>query len=293
MGEPPDTYRAGRRVTTDSTHFAPRGLPQPEAFGKRRRPVKIATWNVNSIRARHDLVLDWLGRVAPDVLCMQETKVVDDDFPSEELGRLGYAVAMAGQKTYNGVAIASRLPMRNVSVGLAGDDSTAEKRLLHAEIGGVHVYSVYVPNGKIVGSSAFAAKLRWLERLRSTVLEHAPERKNLAICGDFNIAPDDRDVFDPELMRGQVHFHPDEHRALAQLMELGLVDAYRLHHAEGKRFSWWDYRAGGFRKNQGLRIDLVLLSRDLGERCTSAFIDVEERKREKPSDHVPVIVEIG
>ena len=208
-------------------------------------------------------------------------------------GRLGYAVAMAGQKTYNGVAIVSRLPIHDVRVGLHDDTPDSEKRLIAATIGGLRIFSAYIPNGKAVGSSAFAGKLRWLERLRATVEAQAPGPKNVAICGDFNIAIDERDVFDPELMRGQVHFHPDEHRALAQLMDLGLVDAYRLHHAEGQRFSWWDYRGGGFRKNQGLRIDLVLLSRDLAVRCTSALIDVEPRKLDKPSDHTPVIVEIA
>lgn len=250
--------------------------------------MRIATWNVNSIRARIDAVVDWLGRVEPDVLCMQETKVVDDDFPTDELQRMGYAVAMSGQKTYNGVAIASRLPMRAVTVGFEGGEPDPEKRLIAATIGGVRVLSAYIPNGKSVESQSFGQKLRFFDRLVTALTPPG----TVALCGDFNVAPDERDVFDPEAMRGQLHFHPDEHRALARLTELGLVDAYRLHHAEGGRYSWWDYRGGGLAKNQGLRIDLVLLSRDLAERCTRAEIDVSERQKDKPSDHAPVVVDV-
>lgn len=251
--------------------------------------MRIATWNVNSIRARIDAVVDWLGRALPDVLCLQETKVADDDFPTDELQRLGYAVAMAGQKTYNGVAIASRLPMKDVSIGLAGGERDAEKRLIAATVGGVRVLSAYVPNGKSVDSPSFAAKLDFMERLALTLTPLG----TVALCGDFNIAPDERDVFDPDAMRGQLHFHPDEHRALARLTALGLVDAYRLHHTEGGRYSWWDYRGGGLQKNQGLRIDLVLLSRDLADRCTHAEIDQAERLKDKPSDHAPVVVDVA
>jgi exodeoxyribonuclease III len=251
--------------------------------------VKLATWNVNSLRARHDAVLDWIARAAPDVLCMQETKVVDDDFPTDELLRLGYAVAMSGQKTYNGVAIASRLPMTDVAIGLHDEPDPKEKRLIRATIDGVRVYSAYVPNGKSPDSPSFQDKLRWLARLKETIeRESAPDRA-LAVCGDFNIAPDERDVFDPVAMRGQLHFHPDEHRALAALVDFGLVDVFRLHHEEGKRFSWWDYRAGGFRRDQGLRIDLILATKPLAARCTSADIDVEPRRGDKPSDHTPVV----
>lgn len=255
--------------------------------------MRIATWNVNSIRARVDAVVGWLERHEPDVLCLQETKVVDDDFPTDELQRLGYAVAMAGQKTYNGVAIASRLPMRDVSVGLSGGANDPDKRLIAASVGGLRVLSAYVPNGKSVDSPSFAVKLAFFDRLAKTVLDQAPDKKGLVLCGDFNVAPDERDVFDPERMRGQLHFHPDEHRALGKLLGLGLVDAYRLHHREGGRFSWWDYRGAGFAKNEGLRIDLVLLSGDLAERCTGAHIDAEERQRDKPSDHAPVFVDLA
>ena len=255
--------------------------------------MKLATWNVNSIRARTDRVVDWLSRAEPDVLCMQETKVVDDDFPTDEVQRLGYAVAMAGQKTYNGVAIASRLPMTDVRVGLHDDGPEAEKRLISASIAGVRVYSAYVPNGKSIENASFKQKLRWLARLRETLEKQVAKPERVAVCGDFNVAPDERDVFDVERMRGQIHFHPEEHAALGALLDWGLVDAYRLHHAEAGRFSWWDYRGGGVRKNEGLRIDLVLVSRDLGGRCRSAEIDADERMRDKPSDHVPVLVELA
>jgi exodeoxyribonuclease-3 len=251
--------------------------------------VKLATWNVNSIRARHDAVLSWIARVEPDVLCMQETKVLDDDFPTDELLRMGYAVAMAGQKTYNGVAIVSRIPMTDVVIGLAGEPDPAEKRLIRATLGGVRVYSAYVPNGKSPTSRSFADKLAWLGRLKQTVESEATPDSPVIVCGDFNIAPDDRDVFSPELMRGQLHFHPDEHRALAELVGFGFTDVYRLHHHEGGSFSWWDYRAGGFQRDQGLRIDLIFATKPLADRCTSSEIDIGPRHGDKPSDHVPVL----
>jgi exodeoxyribonuclease-3 len=253
------------------------------------RAVKIATWNVNSIRARHDAVLDWVSRVEPDVLCMQETKVVDDDFPNEELLRLGYAVAMTGRKTYNGVAIASRLPLSDVAIGLHDDAESGESRLIRATVGGVRVYSAYIPNGKSPDNPSFVEKLRWLARLKETLQKEATPGTPLAVCGDYNIAPDERDVYDPVAMQGQLHFHPDEHAALRDLMDFGLSDTYRKHHTEGGAFSWWDYRAGNFRKNIGLRIDYVLATPPLFARCTGVEIDAPMRKGDKPSDHVPVI----
>lgn len=255
--------------------------------------MKLATWNVNSIRARTDLIVDWVCRNQPDVLCMQETKVVDDAFPTEEFLRCGYAVCMSGQKTYNGVAIASRLPIEDVTIGLLDEPATADKRCIAATIAGVRIYNVYVPNGKAVSSPSFQVKLGFFERLRRTLdVRERPDR-DLVVCGDFNVAAEERDVFDVEIMRGQLHFHPDEHQALNQLFEFGMVDALRLHHPQAGLFSWWDYRAGSFQKNQGLRIDYLLLSQNLARRCSSAHIDIEPRSREKPSDHVPVVVEIS
>jgi len=255
--------------------------------------VKVATWNVNSIRARLDHACDWLERVQPDVLCMQETKVVDDDFPTDEFMRLGYGVAMAGQLSYNGVAILSRLPMKELSIGLSGQGPDADKRAIAATISGVRIFSCYVPNGKTVTSPSFPEKLAWLEQLRSTLDATADPKRDVLVCGDFNIATDDRDVYAPELFRGKVHYHPDEHRALAKVREFGLKDAFRELHSEGGLYSWWDYRGGGFRKNEGLRIDYVFLSESLVQRCTSATMDVEPRRLDKPSDHIPVLVELS
>jgi exodeoxyribonuclease-3 len=251
--------------------------------------LKLATWNVNSIRARSDAVLDWLVRNEPDVLCMQETKVVDDDFPMDEFLRLGYVVATAGQKTYNGVAIASRLPVRDVAIGLAGEDGSSDKRAIAVTVGDIRVYSVYVPNGKSPLHPAFKEKLAWLERLAGTIAEASASHASLAVCGDFNVAPADLDVYDPEALRGQIHFHPDEHRYIRNLMAVGLVDVFRQQDQSAKQFSWWDYRAGSFRRNHGFRIDLILATKALSERCTGAGIDIEPRRGEKPSDHVPVV----
>jgi exodeoxyribonuclease-3 len=251
--------------------------------------LKIATWNVNSIRARQDAVLDWLGRNEPDVLCMQETKVVDDDFPTDEFLRLGYAIATAGQKTYNGVAIATRLPMSDVTIGLTGERDPVDQRAIAVTVGDTRIYSVYVPNGKSPVLPSFKEKLAWFARLAETVAVVSKSYEALAICGDYNVAPGDGDVYDPDALRGQLHFHPDEHRALENLVALGLVDVFRLHHPEEKKFSWWDYRAGSFRRNLGLRIDLILATKSLADRCVDADIDVEPRRGEKPSDHTPVI----
>jgi exodeoxyribonuclease-3 len=254
--------------------------------------VKVASFNINSVRARFDLLIDWLRRHSPDVLCLQETKVADDEFATLELSMFGYGVAMAGQRSYNGVAIVSRLPMRDVQIGLLGDPVDAGRRCIAATIAGMRILSVYVPNGRAVGSPAFAEKLRFLERFRRTLDAGPGPEQNLVVCGDLNIAADERDVYDPELYRGRVHFHPDEHRALQRIFDFGLVDAYRLHHPEGDKFSWWDYRAGAFQQNQGLRIDYVLLSRPLAARCRSATMDVGARRLVKPSDHIPVVVEL-
>lgn len=255
--------------------------------------MRIASWNVNSIRARHDLFLEWIKRDAPDVVCLQETKVVDDDFPTDELVRLGYAVAMAGQKTYNGVAIVSRLPMRDVKVGLADDAADADRRLIAATIRGVRVLSAYIPNGKSLTSPSFNEKLRWLGRLRETLERTTRPVDPIALCGDFNVAREDRDVWAPERMRGELHFHPAEHAALDHLLAYGLSDAFRLHHAEAGHFSWWDFRTLGFQKGQGLRIDYVFLSAPLVPRCTAAMIDVQTRAATKPSDHAAVIVDLA
>lgn len=218
---------------------------------------------------------------------------MDDDFPTDEFMRLGYGVAMAGQLSYNGVAILSRLPMSDIRVGLLDHRPESDQRAIAATIGGVRIFSVYVPNGKRVSSPSFQEKLRWLSQLRLTLDKTANARNELLVCGDFNIARDDRDVHAPELYRGKVHYHPDEHRALAHLLDFGLEDAYRKHHAEGGAYNWWDYRSGSHRKNEGLRIDYVFLSAPLSARCREASMDEQPRSLEKPSDHIPVLVELS
>lgn len=254
--------------------------------------MRLASWNVNSIRIREPVVLEWVRRTQPDVVCMQETKVVDDDFPTDEFMRLGYAVAMVGQPSYNGVAIAARLPIQDVRIGLAGEGPAADCRAISATIAGVRVVNVYVPNGKTVSSPSFVEKLSWLERLRLTLdTEESPEQP-LVVCGDFNVARDERDVYAPEAFRGKVHFHPDEQRALQRVLDFGLVDAFRERHEAGGLYSWWDYRSGAFRKGEGLRIDYVFVTRPLLSRLGSVLIDVEPRRAEKPSDHAPVLVEL-
>ena len=254
--------------------------------------VKVASWNVNGIRARVDAVSAWLEQAQPDVLCMQETKVVDDEFPAEAFAKLGYALTLAGQPSYNGVAIASRRPIADVRVGLFDDQGSSEKRAIATTVDGVRIVNVYVPNGKSVVLPSFREKLRWLERLRVTLDASASPDDELLLCGDFNVARDARDVFDPVRLRGQLHFHPDEHAALDRLLGFGLVDSFRERHEAGGRFSWWDYRGGDFRSNRGLRIDYVFLTRKLAARLRAADIDVAPRRLEKPSDHAPVLVEL-
>ena len=249
--------------------------------------MKIVTWNVNSIRSRHDRVVAWLERHEPDVLALQETKVVDDDFPHEAIEALGYHIEVFGQKTYNGVALLSRAPAEDVVRGMPGDDEDAQRRVIAGTFDGVRVVNVYVPNGQSVESEKFPFKLAWLGRLRD-YLDETPSGADLVLLGDFNIAPDDRDVYDPDAWRGKVLFHPKEHEALARISAWGLFDLFRDHHEEAGRFSWWDYRRLGFPKNKGLRIDLILGSASVRARCTACEIDRDERKGSKPSDHAPV-----
>jgi exodeoxyribonuclease III len=255
--------------------------------------VRIATWNVNSLRARQDLVVDWLRREQPDVLCMQETKVTDAEFPSDELQRLGYSVASAGQKTYNGVAIAAKLPLRDVRVGLHDVQDSDAKRLISASVGTIRVFCCYVPNGRSVESEAFQDKLSWLERLLATLEAWHKPQDEVVVCGDFNIAADARDLYDVKAFEGKTHFHPEEHARLRRLLAWGLVDTFRIHTEAGEQFSWWDYRAGAFRRNLGMRIDYVFASQSLASRCRGVRIDVEERRKTAPSDHAPVIADFA
>jgi exodeoxyribonuclease-3 len=254
--------------------------------------VKLASWNVNSIRARLDRLVEWIDRVGPDVLCMQETKVSDDLFPLEPFRSRGYQATIFGQKTYNGVAIVARAALGRVDRGFPGD-SNPESRLIAATVDGVRLVNVYVPNGRAVDSPHFASKLEWLRRLRRYLDDTVRPDELVAVCGDFNVAPEDRDVYDPVAFRNQVHCHPEERKALAEVAAFGLVDVLRRHRPEAGLYSWWDYRQGAFHRNWGLRIDQIWMSEPLGARCTSASIDREARKGKQPSDHAPVIVDIA
>lgn len=252
----------------------------------------FASFNVNSIRARLDPLVEWLEHRQPDVVLLQETKVVDQDFPSEEFTRRGYGTAFSGQKTYNGVAILSRLPMRDITFGLFDEPEPTEKRVIRATIEGLRVVCAYVPNGKDVALPAFPQKLAWLARFRTTLLQEM-ERAPLVVGGDFNIAHTPLDLFNPEHRDGQIHFHPDERKALSQLLELGLLDSFRTLHPEERAYSWWDYRGGSLRQNHGMRLDYLLVDQRLRGRLVEASIDRELRAGSRPSDHVPVLIRLG
>jgi len=253
--------------------------------------MRVATWNVNSIRSRLDRVLDWTSRLQPDVLCMQETKTTDDLFPVSAFEGLGYHVELFGQPTYNGVAILSKETPGDVVRGLPDDEPDAQRRLIAGTVGGIRIVNVYVPNGQSPESEKFIYKLNWLVRLRRYLEAAESAKKPLLLLGDFNIAPDERDVRYPELWRGKIHFHPREHEVLEYLMEWGLSDLLRKHHEEGGLFTWWDYRMLAFPKNNGLRIDLILGTKTLLQRCTGVSLYRDERKGEHPSDHIPVVAE--
>lgn len=250
--------------------------------------MNIVTWNVNSIRSRQDRLLAWLRAHRPDVLCLQELKVVDEDFPFEPIRALGYHVAANCQKAYNGVAILSRSEPRDVRLGLADGVEDPQARLVSAVVDGVRVLSVYVPNGNAVGSDKYEYKIQWLHRLRAYFERHHRPDEPLAICGDFNIAPDERDVARPELWRDTVLFHPEMRAMLQEFLGWGLQDAFRRHRPEPGLYSWWDYRMGGFQRDDGLRIDHVFATRPLADRSVDAFVDRNERRGDKPSDHVPL-----
>ncbi|MBM3318025.1 MAG: exodeoxyribonuclease III [Candidatus Eisenbacteria bacterium] len=255
--------------------------------------MRIATWNVNSVRARLPRVTAWLDAVRPDVLCLQETKATDADFPRAEFETLGYRVESFGQPSYHGVAIVSREPLTGVFRGLPDAAPDEDRRLIGGDLRGVRIVGVYVPNGTEVGSERFAAKLRWFGRLRAMLEAATKPGEPLVVCGDFNVAPEERDCHDPDAWRGRILFHPDERRALVQLMDWGLVDLFRLHEEGAGHYTWWDYRGGAFRLGQGLRIDLMLASAALARRCRSVVIDREARKGERPSDHAPVLAEFA
>jgi exodeoxyribonuclease-3 len=254
--------------------------------------MKLATWNVNSIRAREERLLRWLSAHQPDALCLQELKVTDDAFPMLAIRSLGYHAAVHGQKTYNGVAVLSRSEPQEVERGFGDGGDDAQARLVSARVGGVHVVSAYVPNGQEVGSDKWAYKMEWMRRLRAWLDRRFARTDLVALCGDFNVAPEARDVCDPAAWERSVLFHPEARAALEHVRGWGLVDAFRLHHEAPGFYSWWDYRMLAFPKGRGLRIDHVLLSEPLAAKCTAARIDRDERKGKQPSDHAPVVVEL-
>jgi len=267
--------------------------------------VRIATWNVNSLKARLEKVWWWLERARPDVLLLQETKSTDAAAPYDEFRARGYELAHHGEGRWNGVAVASRCGIADVVTNFgeaprppatseAGDDEPlAEARMIAATCGGVRVVSLYAPNGRRVDSPHYHAKLAWYERLERWLAGSCDPRAALALGGDFNIAPDDADVFDPAACHGGTHVSAPEREAFARLLRFGLVDAYRAHHPEPGRFSWWDYRAGDFHKNLGMRIDHLLVTAPLARRARWSEIDREARKgKPTPSDHAPVLVDL-
>lgn len=267
--------------------------------------MRIATWNVNSLRARLDKLLWWLERAAPDVLLLQETKLADAEVPGEAFERAGYVLAHHGEGRWNGVAILSRVGLERVVTNfgeplrppatpdVSDDEPLAEARMIGAVAGGIRVVSIYAPNGRAVGSPFYYAKLAWYERLTRWLRETVDPAEPLVLGGDFNVAPEDVDVWDPEACHGGTHVSPAERQAFARLCAWGLVDAYRLCHPEPGRYTWWDYRAGHFHKNFGMRIDHLLLTRPLAVRVVWAEIDREARKgKPPPSDHAPVVVDL-
>lgn len=254
--------------------------------------MKLATWNVNSLKVRLPQVLHWAGEHRPDVLCLQETKLEDTNFPHAEISAAGYQALCCGQKTYNGVAILSRTAATECATAIAGFEDT-QKRILAATIAGVRVVCAYVPNGENLASEKFQYKLGWLAAFREWLKSERAAYPRLAVAGDFNIAPEARDVHDPAAWADKIHFTPPEREAFTALLAIGLVDAFRLFDQPERSYTWWDYRMMAFRRKMGLRIDHVLLSEELARLCTACAIDVEPRKNERPSDHAPVIAELN
>ena len=252
--------------------------------------MKIATWNVNSLKVRLPQVMDWLEANQPDVLALQETKIIDENFPAAEIESGGYFASFSGQKTYNGVALLSKSPLQDVDVQFP-DPASEEKRTIAATAGGARIVNLYVVNGQAVGSEKYEYKLKWLDAVRDYLRAQIDGWKDVIVVGDFNIAPEDRDVHDPEAWREQILCSTPEREALKKILELGFHDVFRKFDQEEKSFSWWDYRQAAFRRNMGLRIDLVLATDRLLEACVGSHIDKQPRRNERPSDHAPVVAE--
>jgi exodeoxyribonuclease III len=263
--------------------------------------MKIASWNINSLRKRQERLLDWLAKEQPDVVCLQETKCSDDQFPELVLSTAGYHCLFHGQKSYNGVAILCRHELRDREAALCSAGEDPQARVIAATVrastglalNDVRVFCIYAPNGQAVGSPAFQYKLRWFVELRDCIDAAQKTFPNIVVCGDFNVAPEDRDVHDPNLWRGAIMCSDPERAAFRAVEQLGLRDTLRIHHRGAGLFSWWDYRMLSFQKNRGLRIDAILASESLAKRCVDAGIDREMRKGKDPSDHAPVWAEFS
>lgn len=253
----------------------------------------IASWNVNSLSVRLPHVLDWIGTHKPDVLCLQETKLVDEKFPADEFAKIGYMCEFTGEKTYNGVATICKLKPSAISKGFKIESEYVAKRIIEVSIGDLHVINVYIPNGSEVGSEKYAYKLGWLGMLQRHLQDYHSPDEQIVLCGDFNIAPEDIDVWDPELLSGQILVSPAERSALENIKNWGFVDTFRLHTKEGGHFSWWDYRMNAFKRKMGLRIDHMWATQSLADKCQASWIDKEPRKLERPSDHAPVVAEFN
>ena len=251
--------------------------------------MRIVSWNINSLRKRQDRLFAWLEATRPDVVCLQETKCTDDQFPALALRAAGYHAAYHGEKSYNGVAILSKIELQNVRPSLCDEVIDPQARMIVATIDHVRVFSIYAPNGQAVGSPAYKYKLDWYRRLRDCIAKERSE--HLVVCGDFNVAPEDIDVYDANLWRGAIMCSNCERAAFQKLCEIGLHDTLRIYHKEGELFSWWDYQMRAFERNRGLRIDAILASEKLATQCSGSGIDIEMRKGKDPSDHAPVWAE--
>jgi exodeoxyribonuclease III len=252
--------------------------------------MKVASWNINSLRVRLLHVLDWIQANGPDVLALQETKMTDDVFPADAFEAAGYEVCYSGQKTYNGVAIVSKKPAQEVIYDVPGLDDP-QRRILGATIQDVRILNLYVVNGSEVGSDKYAYKLNWISKVSEYINEEMDSYQYYVVLGDFNIAPEDRDVHNPRAWHEKILCSTPEREALDGILQLGFNDSFRMFEQDKNIFSWWDYRSGGFQKNQGLRIDLILANKQLASKCRKSWVDLEPRKLERPSDHAPVVAE--
>lgn len=252
--------------------------------------MKIATWNVNSLKVRLPQVLDWLAHTNCDVLCLQETKMTDELFPASEIEQAGYYVVFSGQKTYNGVAIMSKHPITQVKTDVEGLDDP-QRRIMMATVNGIRIVNLYVVNGKEVGTDKYDYKLNWLAHVSYAIEQENKTHKKCVVVGDFNIAPKDEDVHNPMTWQNKILCSQSERDALNKILSYGFVDAFREYEQADHTFSWWDYRSGGFEKNKGLRIDLILNNQTMQSQAKHCYIDIEPRKNEQPSDHAPVVCE--